>query len=316
MIYNNHVAYKVDLKPDAFADLASEPNLVAVKESSHDSRRITDMINLLGDRYRIVCGVDDLMLENVLFGAVGWVSGLANAFPREAVELFRLAEAGRTDEALALYRWFMPLLHLDVATKLVQYIKLVNQLTGEGREWVRAPRLTLVGEERARIEALVATALANRPQSRPGRLSDICRANRRRHRRRRHHRHLRRLQAAGGRPERRSARPQGHCRGNQPRQCRRLRLLRHHPAGDLRRPRQAAALAQRSARSADHKAGVSATDHALAAALLARRLARPSRRRHQGAERNDAHRPARSREPCRQCRPRCHDPLRRHPRTL
>jgi 1-pyrroline-4-hydroxy-2-carboxylate deaminase len=163
MIYNNHVAYKLDLKPESFAELASEANIVAVKESSHDSRRITDMINLLGDRFQIICGVDDLMLENVLFGAVGWVSGLTNSFPRESVEMFRLAKAGRTEEALALYRWFMPLLHLDVATKLVQYIKLVNQMTGEGKEWVRAPRLTLVGEERKKIEAIVNQALATRP---------------------------------------------------------------------------------------------------------------------------------------------------------
>jgi dihydrodipicolinate synthase/N-acetylneuraminate lyase len=164
MIYNNHVAYKVDLKPEDFAELASEKNIVAVKESSHDSRRITDMINLLGDRYAIVSGVDDLALENALFGATGWVSGLANSFPREAVQLFRLAKAGRTAEALDLYRWFMPLLHLDVATKLVQYIKLANQMTGEGSEWVRAPRLTLEGAERARITAIVQTALDTRPQ--------------------------------------------------------------------------------------------------------------------------------------------------------
>lgn len=163
MIYNNHVAYKLDLKPESFKELASEPNIIAVKESSHDSRRITDMINLLGDRFEIVCGVDDLMLENVLFGAVGWVSGLTNSFPRESVEMFRLAKAGRTEEALAIYRWFMPLLHLDVATKLVQYIKLVNHMTGEGKEWVRAPRLTLVGEERRKIELIVERALATRP---------------------------------------------------------------------------------------------------------------------------------------------------------
>jgi 4-hydroxy-tetrahydrodipicolinate synthase len=166
MIYNNHVAYKVDLKPESFAELADEKNIAAVKESSHDSRRITDMINLLGDRYAIVCGVDDLVLENALFGAVGWVSGLANSFPHEAVQLFRLARTGRLEEALALYRWFMPLLHLDVATKLVQYIKLVNQLTGEGREWVRAPRLPLVGEERAKITAIVQQALDTRPNLR------------------------------------------------------------------------------------------------------------------------------------------------------
>lgn len=163
MIYNNHMAYKVDLKPADFLGLSDSKNIVAVKESSHDSRRVTDMINVLGDRYKILCGVDDLMLENVLFGAVGWVSGLANSFPKEAVAMFKLAEAGRTAEALAIYRWFMPLLHLDVAVKLVQYIKLVNQMTGEGAEWVRGPRLTLIGDERKKVEALVEKALATRP---------------------------------------------------------------------------------------------------------------------------------------------------------
>lgn len=164
MIYNNRPAYKLDLLPESFAALAGEKNIIAVKESSHDSRRITDMINLLGDRYEIVCGVDDLMLENVLFGAVGWVSGLTNTFPRESVEMFRLATTGRTEEALALYRWFMPMLHLDVAVKLVQYIKLANQIAGEGKEWVRPPRLPLVGEERKKIEDIVNTAIANRPK--------------------------------------------------------------------------------------------------------------------------------------------------------
>jgi 4-hydroxy-tetrahydrodipicolinate synthase len=163
MIYNNRVSYKVDLKPEDFAELAAETNIVAVKESSHDSRRITDMINRLGDRYRIFCGVDDLLLENVLFGAVGWVSGMANCFPRESVELFRLAEAQKVEEALKLYRWFMPLLHLDVHVKLVQYIKLANKLTGEGEEWVRAPRLTLTGAEREQVERIVTQAMETRP---------------------------------------------------------------------------------------------------------------------------------------------------------
>ncbi|GLQ54760.1 dihydrodipicolinate synthase family protein [Devosia nitrariae] len=163
MIYNNHVAYKVDLSPEDFAELADEKTIVAVKESSHDSRRMTDMVNVLGDRYKLFCGVDDLALENILFGAVGWVSGLVNSFPREGVALFRAASEGRLEEALALYRWFMPLLHLDTEVKLVQYIKLVNQMTGEGAEWVRAPRLTLIGEERARVEALVNKALETRP---------------------------------------------------------------------------------------------------------------------------------------------------------
>lgn len=167
MIYNNPVSYRVDLKPEDFTQLTGEENIVAVKESSHDSRRVTDMFNALGDRFALFCGVDDLVLENVLFGAVGWVSGLANSFPREAVQLFKLGEAGRTREAVALYRWFMPLLHLDTSVKLVQYIKLSNQITGEGAEWVRAPRLTLEGEERKRVEAIVQQAVATRPNLEP-----------------------------------------------------------------------------------------------------------------------------------------------------
>ena len=163
MIYNNRVAYKVDLSPADFATLADVENIVAVKESSHYSRRITDMINVLGDRYVIFCGVDDLVLENALFGAKGWVSGLVNSFPKEAVRLFRLARAGKVDEAYALYKWFMPLLHLDVDVKLVQMIKLANQMTGQGSENVRAPRLKLSGAERAMVEQVVGHALETRP---------------------------------------------------------------------------------------------------------------------------------------------------------
>jgi 1-pyrroline-4-hydroxy-2-carboxylate deaminase len=164
MIYNNPVSYNVDLSPSAFRELADCENLVAVKESSHDSRRMTDMKNLLGDRFRLFCGVDDLALENLLFGAVGWVAGMANPFPREAVQLYRLARVGRIREAVDLYRWFMPLLHLDTSVKLVQYIKLANQITGLGAEWVRAPRLRLEGEERARIESIVRAGIESRPE--------------------------------------------------------------------------------------------------------------------------------------------------------
>lgn len=163
MIYNNPVAYKVDLSPRDFAELAAVENIVAVKESSHDSRRITDMFNEVGDRYVIFCGVDDLVLENALFGAKGWVCGLVNSFPKEAVQLFRLARQGKVEEAYELYKWFMPLLHLDVDVKLVQMIKLANQLTGEGFENVRPPRLRLAGAERARVEQVVARALETRP---------------------------------------------------------------------------------------------------------------------------------------------------------
>ena len=163
MIYNNRVAYKVDLTPQSFVQLADIKNIVAVKESSHDSRRMTDMVNVCGERYGLFCGVDDLVLENVLFGAVGWVAGLANSFPRESVRLFELARDGKVDEAVELYRWFMPLLHLDVDVKLVQMIKLANQITGEGSEWVRGPRLILEGEERRMVTEIVEAALANRP---------------------------------------------------------------------------------------------------------------------------------------------------------
>ncbi|MFL5338055.1 MAG: dihydrodipicolinate synthase family protein [Geminicoccaceae bacterium] len=164
MIYNNPLAYKVDLKPEGFLGLVESANIVAIKESSHDSRRMTDSWNVLGDRFLMFCGVDDLIFENVLCGAVGWVSGLVNSFPAEGVRLFELASAGRIEEARHLYRWFMPLLHLDVHKKLVQYIKLANQMTGMGSEWVRPPRLPLVGEERTRVEAVVRRALERRPQ--------------------------------------------------------------------------------------------------------------------------------------------------------
>ena len=164
MIYNNPLAYKVDLKPEGFLGLAESANIVAIKESSHDSRRMTDSWNVLGDRFLMFCGVDDLIFENVLCGAVGWVSGLVNSFPAEGVRLFELTSAGRIEEARELYRWFMPLLHLDVHRKLVQYIKLANQMTGMGAEWVRPPRLPLVGEERARVEAVVRRALERRPR--------------------------------------------------------------------------------------------------------------------------------------------------------
>ena len=163
MIYNNPLAYKVDLKPEGFLGLVESANIVAIKESSHDSRRMTDSWNVLGDRFLMFCGVDDLIFENMLCGATGWVSGLVNSFPAEGVRLFELTRAGRIEEARDLYRWFMPLLHLDVHKKLVQYIKLANQMTGMGAEWVRAPRLPLVGEERARVEAIVRRAIERRP---------------------------------------------------------------------------------------------------------------------------------------------------------
>jgi 4-hydroxy-tetrahydrodipicolinate synthase len=167
MIYNNPVSYKVDITPEMFAELAGEPKFVALKESSENVRRITDIINLVGKRYQMFVGVDDLALESLMLGADGWVAGLVCAFPRETVALYRLAKAGRMDEALKLYRWFMPLLHLDVSTKFVQYIKLTEAIVGVGTEHVRPPRLPLVGEERHRIEQIVKNALETRPSLEP-----------------------------------------------------------------------------------------------------------------------------------------------------
>jgi len=164
MIYNNPPVYGVDVKPEIFAELASEKTIAAIKESSDDPRRITDLHNLYGDRFILFCGVDDLLLESCALGIEGWVSGLTDVFPEESVELWHLCQAGRFVEARALYRWFTPLLHLDTSSKLVQYIKLGQQVVGLGSEKLRAPRLELAGEERAHIIALYEHALATRPK--------------------------------------------------------------------------------------------------------------------------------------------------------
>jgi 4-hydroxy-tetrahydrodipicolinate synthase len=164
MVYNNPLAYGVDITPEMFAELASEPTIVAIKESSDDPRRLTDIVNATGDRYTLLCGVDDLILESLMLGCVGWVSGLTNAFPEESVRLYDLAVAGRYKEALPLYRWFMPLLHLDIGHKLVQQIKLAQHLAGLGSELVRAPRLVLEGAEREHVRAIVQRALDQRPK--------------------------------------------------------------------------------------------------------------------------------------------------------
>ncbi|MFT4797650.1 MAG: dihydrodipicolinate synthase/N-acetylneuraminate lyase [Candidatus Azotimanducaceae bacterium] len=163
MIYNNPVAYNLDLSAEDFLELSVHENIVAVKESSHDSRRMTDMVNVCGERYLLFCGVDDRALENFVCGAVGWVSGMTNAFPRESVQLFNLVKSGKMEEAVELYRWIMPVLHLDVGLKLVQYIKLASQMTGLGSEWVRAPRLPLAGAERDQISTIIQDVIDSRP---------------------------------------------------------------------------------------------------------------------------------------------------------
>lgn len=163
MCYNNPVSYGVDITPEAFRELADEPKIVAIKESSENVRRITDLYNLCGDRYLLFAGVDDLALESVMLGAVGWVSGLVNAFPHENRRLWDLAQAGRYRQAVEIYRWYTPLLHLDTYPKLVQYIKLANQEVGYGTETVRAPRLPLMGEEREWCLGIIRGALKTRP---------------------------------------------------------------------------------------------------------------------------------------------------------
>jgi dihydrodipicolinate synthase/N-acetylneuraminate lyase len=164
LCYNNPVSYGVDITPPMFADLADEPTLVAIKESSENPRRITDLTNACGDRYLLFCGVDDLILESVVLGAVGWVAGLVNAFPAETCRLWELATTGKHDEALKLYRWFTPLLHLDTHVKLVQYIKLAAAECGLGAETVRAPRLPLAGREREEVLAIIRRAIRARPR--------------------------------------------------------------------------------------------------------------------------------------------------------
>jgi len=164
MLYNNPPAYRVDITPEQFADLADEPKFVCIKESSDNPRRITDIRNRTGDRYTLFAGVDDLFLECFLLGAVGWVSGLVNAFPAENRLLWDLATAGRWAEALDVYRWYTPLLHLDTHPKLVQYIKLASAECGYGTELCRPPRLPLTGAEREQVLALIRTAQASRPK--------------------------------------------------------------------------------------------------------------------------------------------------------
>jgi 4-hydroxy-tetrahydrodipicolinate synthase len=163
MVYNNPVTYKVDLTPEDFQELADCEYIVAIKESTDNIRRITDLRNAVGTRYQLFMGVDDLSFEGLAVGADGLLAGLVVAFPAETVALYKLMKAKRYDEALALYQWFMPLLHLDVSTKLVQNLKLVEALVGVGNERVRRPRQPLQGAERAKVTAIVQQALATRP---------------------------------------------------------------------------------------------------------------------------------------------------------
>ena len=163
IVYNNPLAYGIDISPAALAELADEPKFVAVKESTGDTRRINETLRVVGDRYQLLTGVDDLALESLVLGCVGWIAGLVVAFPRETVVIYKLVQAGRIADALEIYRWFLPLLHQDIGPKFVQNIKLVEQLVRGVSSVTRAPRLPLVGEEEALVKAVVAEGLATRP---------------------------------------------------------------------------------------------------------------------------------------------------------
>lgn len=164
MIYNNPVDYKIEVTLDMFEVLSKHANIQAVKESTRDISNVTRMINRFGDRFKILTGVDPLAMESLVMGAHGWVAGLVDAFPKETVAIFRLVKQNRIPEALTIYRWFLPVLELDIHPKLVQYIKLAETATGIGTETVRAPRLAIKGEERERVLKVINDALANRPQ--------------------------------------------------------------------------------------------------------------------------------------------------------
>ena len=164
MIYNNPLSYANDITPEMFAQLADEKKFVALKERSGDVRRITDLHNTVGDRYALFTGVDNLALEASILGIDGWVAGSGIAFPFENQYFWELTRRGEWDKAREIYRWFTPLLHLDVSTKFVQYIKLAVQETGLGKEFVRAPRLTLAGEERKRVLKIIHDGIKSRPK--------------------------------------------------------------------------------------------------------------------------------------------------------
>jgi 4-hydroxy-tetrahydrodipicolinate synthase len=163
MLYNNPVDYKTEITLEMFDELTSCKNIQAVKESTRDVTNVTRMINKFGERYKILCGVDTLAMEELCAGAHGWVAGLVDAFPKETVAVYKLIRAGKLQAAAKIYRWFMPLLELDIHPKLVQYIKLAESLEGIGTEFVRAPRLQLCGEEREKILHIIKKAIDTRP---------------------------------------------------------------------------------------------------------------------------------------------------------
>jgi 4-hydroxy-tetrahydrodipicolinate synthase len=166
MLYNNPPAYRVNVDFETLAALEDVENIVAVKESAPDPRRFTDLFNRFGDRYTVMAGLDDVALEGLMLGASGWVSGLTSAFPTESVRLVAAAYAGKWEEAREIYRWFMPLLHLDAEHDLVQSIKLAETIMGRGSERVRMPRMPLTGERRAEVTRMVEQCRATQPSKR------------------------------------------------------------------------------------------------------------------------------------------------------
>jgi 4-hydroxy-tetrahydrodipicolinate synthase len=163
MIYNNPVDYKIEVTLDMFEKLAEYPNIQAIKESTRDVSNVTRIFNRFGDRFKVFCGVDTLIMEEVMLGADGVVGGLVDAFPKETVAIFNLVKAGRYQEAVAIYRWYLPLLELDIHPKLVQNIKLAATLAGIGSEYVRAPRMVLEGAERERVLDIINKAIETQP---------------------------------------------------------------------------------------------------------------------------------------------------------
>ena len=165
MIYNNPVDYKIEVTLDMFEAIRKHENITAVKESTRDITNITRMINRFGDRYKILCGVDTIAMESILMGAKGWIAGLVDAFPEETVAIYTYCKAGEWEKARAVFRWFLPLLELDISPQLVQNIKLCEQATGLGTGYVRKPRLSLEGTELKRVELIIKESLVNRPKN-------------------------------------------------------------------------------------------------------------------------------------------------------
>lgn len=163
IIYNNPIAYGIDLSPQLLGELADEPRFVAVKESTGDTRRINETLRAVGDRYQLLTGVDDLALESLILGCSGWIAGLVDAFPEETVAIYKLATAGRIPEALEIYRWFLPLLHMDIGPRFVQNIKLVEHIVRGTSPVTRAPRLPLTTDAAEAVRAITESALSTRP---------------------------------------------------------------------------------------------------------------------------------------------------------